>query len=209
MLFSANSSSRLATSTKSRLVQVCGYLAAFLPGASIYLSSHVHLLNRTPLALSFVLIGAIARTFGRGPSFLAPVITALCFNYVVALPEYAWSASAEGILQTSIILALGFAIGYLFQGQQAAEQGLRLANKALEEKTNALVQAQQGSTSAAWTFDTTARRTAWYEGGSELFGRSLSEITAMGSPTSLVPEEDRAKIAALHLCAVPRLPDRR
>jgi len=152
-------------------------------------------LRHAPLAISFVLIGAIARKFGRGPSFLAPILTALCFNYLIALPEYAWSVSAEGIVETSIILMLGFAIAYLFQGQRDAERGLRSANKALEEKTHALIQAQQGSNSAAWEFDTNTRKTSWYEGGAELFGRSLAEITAMGSPTSLVMEEDRPKVA--------------
>jgi PAS domain S-box-containing protein len=177
-------------------MRVSGYLAAFLPGAAVYLSSHVLVLHRTPLALSFVSIAAIARTCGRGPSILAPIITALCFNYVVASPAYAWAVSAEGVIQTCLILVLGFAIAYLFQSQQAAERSLRSANEGLEERTNALIQAQQGSNSAAWKFDTTTRNTTWYEGGSELFGRSLAEITAMGSPTSLVVEDDRPKVGA-------------
>jgi len=186
----------LGLSTHSRLVQVCGYLAALLPGAAIGFSTHVTVLRHTPLAISFVLIGAIARTFGRGPSILAPIVAAICFNYVVALPAYAWAVSSEGIVETSIILILGFAIAYLFQGQRAAERGLRSANEALEEKTNALIQAQQGSNSAAWSFDPKTRTTSWYEGGAELFGRSLAEMTAMGSPLPLVLEEDRPKIRA-------------
>jgi PAS domain S-box-containing protein len=175
---------------------VSGYLAALLPGAAIYLSWHVHVLHRTPLALSFVLLAAIARTFGRGPAILAPIIMALTFNYIVALPVYAWSVSAQGAVETCIILTLGFVIAYLFQAQREAERTARWANRALQEKTDALIQAQQGSNSAAWEFDTTTRKTRWYEGGSELFGRSLHEITAMGSPTSLVVEEDRARVAA-------------
>jgi PAS domain S-box-containing protein len=186
----------LATSIHARLMRVGGYLAAVLPGVSVFFSAHVHALSRTPLAMSFVLIGVIARTFGRGPSILAPIVTALCFNYVVIFPEYTWTLSLDGFLQTFIILVLGFTIAYLFQVQQDAERSLRTANQALEGKTNALIQAQQGSHSAAWEFDTTTRKTSWYEGGSELFGRSLAEITAMGSPTSLVVEEDRPKVAA-------------
>jgi PAS domain S-box-containing protein len=189
-------SNKLSTSVNARLMQASGYVAAFLPGGAIYFSSRVHVLHRTPLALSFVLVGIIARIYGRGPSILAPIITALYFNYVVALPAYAWAASPAGMIETSIILALGFAIAYLFQGQRNAEQNLRSANKALAEKTNALVQAQQGSKSAAWSFNTYTRQTSWYEGGSELFGRSLAEITALGSPTSLLVEEDRPKVAA-------------
>lgn len=186
----------MAPSITERLMRVSGYFAALLPGAAIYLSFHVHALYRTPLALSFVLIGIIARTFGRGPSILAPILTALCFNYVVALPAYAWTLSTEGLFETSIILILGFAIAYLFQGQQGAELSLRSANRALEEKTSALIQAQQRSNSAAWSFDPSARKTNWYEGGSELFGRSLAELTALGSPLPLVVEEDRPKILA-------------
>jgi PAS domain S-box-containing protein len=134
--------------------------------------------------------------FDRGPSILAPILTALSFNYVVALPSYAWAVNAQSVLETFIILVLGFAIAYLFQAQRKAELSLRAANRALQDKTNALIQAQQGSNSAAWSFDTTTRKTSWYEGGSELFGRSLGELTAMGSPTSLVVEEDQPKVAA-------------
>jgi PAS domain S-box-containing protein len=186
----------LATSVKAWIVRLSGYLAALLPGASVYVSFHVHFLHRTPFALSFVLIGAIAKHFGRGPSLLAPVLTALCFNYIVAVPEYAWAVSAEALVQTAVILMVGLVIAFLFQGQRDAERSLRSANQALEERTNALIQAQQGSNSAAWSFDATTRRTRWYEGGSELFGRSLAEITAMGSPLGLVVEEDRQKVAA-------------
>jgi len=130
----------------------------------------------------------IARVFGRGPSILAPIITALAFNYVIALPEYAWAVSSEGLFETCIILTLGFAIAYLFQVQQHAAQSLRSANQALQEKTNALIQAQQGSNSAAWQFDTTLRKTSWYEGGSDLFGRSLAEIITLDLSVRQVPE---------------------
>jgi PAS domain S-box-containing protein len=186
----------VATSHNSRFVQVCGYLAALLPGAAIHFSSRVDALRHTPLAISFVLIAAIARTFGRGPSILAPIVTAIWFNYVVAAPAYAWALNSQGMVETSIILLLGFAIAFLFQGQRTAERRVRSANKALEEQTNALIQAQQGSNSAAWSFNSITRKTSWYEGGSELFGRTLAELTAMGSPTDLVVEEDRPKVAA-------------
>jgi PAS domain S-box-containing protein len=186
----------LARSSNSRFVQASGYLAAFLPGAAIDFSSHINALRHTPLAISFVLIAAIARMFGRGPSILAPILTAIWFNYVVAAPRYAWALNSEGMVETSIILLLGFVIAYLFQGQRDAQRRARSASQALEEETNALIQAQQGSNSAAWSFDPATRKTTWYEGGSELFGRSLAEITAMGSPLPLVVEEDRPKILA-------------
>jgi len=160
------------------------------------LSTHVKALHRTPLAITFVLIAAIAKAFGRGPSIAAPIVAAVCFNYVVARPEYAWAVSLEGLTETSIILIIGFTVVWFFQGQRDTELRLRSANDALQEKTDALTQAQQGSNSAAWSFDPSSRITRWYEGGSELFGRSLAEITAMGSPLALVMEEDRPKIRA-------------
>lgn len=186
----------MATSINARLMGVAGYLFAFSPALALYLSWHTHVLHRTPLALSFVLIGTIARIFGRGPSILAPVITAVVFNYFVAVPENAWALTAQGLFETCIILTLGLVIAYLFQAQQDDARSLRSAHRALQEKTNALIFAQQGSNSAAWEFDATTRKTTWFEGGSELFGRSLAEITALGSPTSLVLEEDQPRIAA-------------
>ncbi len=119
----------MALSTHSRLVQVCGYLAAFLPGAAIFFSQHVNPLRRTPLAISFVLIAGVSRTFDRGPSLLAPIITALCFNYVVSWPQDAWALSSEGLIETSIILSVGLAIAYLFQGQRQGERSLRWKRK--------------------------------------------------------------------------------
>jgi len=181
-------------SSNSRFVQASGYLAAFLPGAAIDFSSHINALRHTPLAISFVLIAAIARMFGRGASILAPILTAICFNYVVAAPAYALALNSEGLIETSIILMVGLTIAYLFQGQRDAERRVRSANEALEEKTDALIQAQQGSNSAAWSFDPATRKTTWYEGGSELFGRSLAELNAMGSPLPLVLEEDQPKV---------------
>ncbi len=81
---------------------VAGYLFAFSPALALYLSWHTHVLHRTPLALSFVLIGTIARIFGRGPSILAPVITAVVFNYFVAVPENAWALTAQGLFETCL-----------------------------------------------------------------------------------------------------------
>jgi PAS domain S-box-containing protein len=146
--------------------------------------------------MNFVLFIVVGKLLGFGPAIAATLSTVLLFNYYMLEPRDHWSSSPHALFQTVFIFVLGSLIAALIRQYNQKEIALELANVALQDKTNAFVQAQQGSKSAAWTFDTRTRRTSWHEGGSEVFGRTLGEITAMGSPTALVLEDDRPLIAA-------------
>jgi PAS domain S-box-containing protein len=179
------------------LKAAAGYAAAIcLPWAATYISFWTTWLRGTPMALCFAVIAGIAVFFGARPALAAVATAVLSFNYYILEPRQAWSLSASALVRSLLILAIGLLIVSLIHRMQQAQKNLRDANLALQEHMDALVQAQQGSGSAAWLFNTKERKTSWYAGGAEVFGRSLEEITAMGSPTGLVLEEDLPKVTA-------------
>ncbi len=176
--------------------QIAGYAAAlFLPWLATAVTRHTPVLHNTPFALNFAGIAAIATLFDLGPSLVAVACNVLYFNYYVLTPV-GWSLTQQDLLRSAIILAVGLLIVFFGQTQRNIGKRLHAAHAELQERTAAMVEAQQGSRSAAWVFNAKTRITTWYEGGSEIFGRPREEISALGSPTSLVVEEDRPKIAA-------------
>jgi len=163
-------------------------------------SVRIGVLRETPAAISLMLVAALATFFNWGPAVASAVSTTLAFNYIALEPRNGWAFGAEALTRTAFILLISGLIALFSLQRRTSDRRLRIAVAALKERTEALTQAQQGSKSAAWRYRTEDRRTHWYEGGAEIFGRSLEEITAMGSPTSLVLEEDRQKVAdAAHL----------
>jgi len=182
-----------STATRRIGSYVC---AIALPCVTTAITIHSAALANIPMALGFAAIAIIATFFGRGPVIVSILWATLLYNYYILPPKSFWSLSPDAIVSCVILMAVGALIALLNQKTGAAEAELRRALSSLQEKTDALVQAQQGSNSAAWVFNAIDRTTSWYEGGSEIFGRSLSEISALGSPTGLVLEEDRPKIAA-------------
>jgi len=182
--------------TAARLRQLAGYAAAFFfPWLATAITRHTPILHNTPFALNFAGIAAIATLFDLGPSLVAVGCNVLYFNYYV-LDPVGWSLTQQDLLRSAIILAVGLLIAFFGQHQRNVGKRLHAAHAELQERTAAMVEAQQGSKSAAWVFNAKTRTTRWYEGGSEIFGRPREEISALGSPMSFVTEEDRPKIAA-------------
>jgi PAS domain S-box-containing protein len=187
---------KVKVSSRLQMVkQAAGYAAAIvLPWAATWISFRTTWLHGTPMALCFAVIAGISVFFDVGPALLAVATTVLCFNYYILEPRQAWAMSPIALVRSCVILTIGLLIVWLLRKVRTASRELEAANSALHEHMNALVQAQQGSGSAAWLFNTKQRTTTWYAGGSEVFGRSLEEITAMGSPVGLVLEEDVPKV---------------
>jgi PAS domain S-box-containing protein len=179
------------------LRSMAGYIAGLaLPYAAIAISIRSPKLRHTPLALSFVVIAALGMYAGLGASLTAVIATALLFNYESISPAGQWSVGRDQLVQTMVILMVGLLLMALIESRRRAAEGMQRALHLLEEQADALRQAQQGSDSAAWTLDVRTGHTSWHPGGREIFGRPLEELSAMGSPTELVLEEDRPKITA-------------
>ncbi len=177
--------------------RVFGYVTAlFLPALTMGMSFHSHALRDIPLAMSFASIAAVATGFGLGPALCATAVSVMVFNYWKIPTAGTWSLDADSIARSAVILTAGLMIAILSHKRRAAELELRSTLVALQEQADALNQAQQVSRSAAWVYTPADHRTRWLAGGSEIFGRPMEEIATLGSPNSLVLEEDRHKINA-------------
>jgi PAS domain S-box-containing protein len=177
--------------------RICGYVAAaLLPWLATYLNFRLRALHDIRMALNFAVIAAIATAFGVGPAMVAIAVSIFTLNYFLMVDDGAALQGWNALIRSAAVLLSGYLITYVIKMRRAAEGELRGVSEAQQEQADALIQAQQASRSAAWTFNTATRHTRWYEGGAEIFGRPHEQITAMGSPTSLVLEEDRPKIAA-------------
>jgi len=189
-------STRSLTDPTGRLAgtlrQAAGYAAAVvLPWVSTSLGLHTRALQSTPFALAFASIAGITLFWSVRQGLLASVVTTICFNYYVIAPIGAWSLSGRGLFYSAIIFGVGLLVTSICHRQNAIGARLRTALSSYRAQTEALMEAQQGSNSVAWTMNTAYGRIQWSEGGSEVFGRPFSEMAELDSPISLVLEEDR------------------
>ena len=189
-------SARPGTSRPSRLlVQICGYIAAVvLSWISVIFSIRTPALHGTPLALSFVFVAGITIFTGLGPGLLAVLLTAIFFNHLALARETFFSFTSQSLLYSIVILAIGALIAFLCDRQRITSNDLRAALASLRVRTNALMEAQQASKSAAWMHNADAGRIEWAEGGSEIFGRPFSDTSVSDDWTNFIIEEDRARV---------------
>ncbi|MDP9037926.1 MAG: ATP-binding protein [Acidobacteriota bacterium] len=181
---------------------VAGYVAAgTLAWLAMRFSAQVPELGSIRLALSYCVVAGTAVFLGSGPALASLGVTALAARLYLPHTEARLILSHGRITTALVILLTGGLTVLLIRSFRVSERRLgdlveRLQEQAgrLREQAEALIEAQQASRSAAWTLDTRTWSTRWYDGGAEVFGRPHDEITALGSPTSLVLEEDRIKI---------------
>ncbi|HUB20616.1 MAG TPA: ATP-binding protein [Acidobacteriaceae bacterium] len=188
--------SRPGASRRSRLlVKICGYLASvLLPWIGVVFSIRTPALHGTPLALNFVFVAGITLFTGLGPGILSVVLTALTFNHLALARHHFFSLSAQSVLYSAVILAIGFLIAFVCDRQRTTSSDLRAALASLRVRTNALVEAQQASNFAAWMHNADEGRIEWAEGGSEIFGRPFSSSSVSDDWTNFILEEDRARV---------------
>jgi signal transduction histidine kinase len=176
------------------LKAAAGYAAAiFLPWIAASLSMRTQALHWTPLALGFVAIAGVGVYCGFRPGLAAVLSNTLAFNYYILPPLRAWALTGPTILYSSVIFCLGLLIAAMCERQNATRNRLRSALASIQTQKDALLEAQQGSNSVAWTFDAEAGETLWAEGGAEVFGRPFAEVAG---PDSFVVEEDRPRFEA-------------
>jgi signal transduction histidine kinase len=179
------------------LQQVAGYAAAVvLPWIGTSLGQHTRALQSTPFALTFASIAGVTLFWSIRQGLLATVITTIFFDYYVMAPVGQWSLSGRAFLYCAIVFSVGLLITGICHRQNVVAARLRAALASYRAQTEALMEAQQGSNSAAWTLSTADLRFKWAEGGAEVFGRPFSEIAALDSPAPLLVEEDRLRFEA-------------
>jgi PAS domain S-box-containing protein len=151
-------------------------------------------LHGTPVALNFGVVAAIAMLFGLGPGIASVLLTAIVFYYRFLLPGSASAFALGSIVRTIIILAVGLLIVLLCNRQRSIWLRLRAALASLREHADTLAQAQQGSRSAAWVFNSGNGAIHWAPGGAELLGRPFEEITRLDSLIGLAFADDRPAV---------------
>jgi signal transduction histidine kinase len=171
-------------------------VAVVLPWVSSAVVAHSGVLREFPFALQFVVITGIARYLGLAPALVAAVSAAFAFNYYILPPVDNWSLDRYAVARTGIVLAAGVMAGILSRQRRRAQDERDLALVSLQETTTALIEAQQGSRAAAWMYRPAEGRTHFYPGGADIFPVPLEELSALGSPMSVVLEEDLPKIVA-------------
>jgi len=186
----------VSVSSTSTIRRALGYPCALaLPWLAVMGTQRFTVLHDTPLALSFVAVAIVGLLFTLVPSLLAVAVTVVVYNYQILEPVGHFSLGVQPLLRCGIILSIGLLLVGFGERRRRVSERWWATLQSLQGHTDALAQAQQGSNSAAWMFDAKTRRTYWYPGGKEIFGRSLEEISTIGSPNMFVLEEDRNAIA--------------
>lgn len=177
---------------------LAGYAVALvLPALGAVVSLHTHAFRATPLGLSFACIAIVSLTSGFGPGLVASISTAVSYAYEIAPDNVPFTHGPREIIHTVIIVLLGIAVTYLCERQRTIGERLRIALAALQLKNDGLIEAQQASSSVAWTYDTQARLIQWAEGGPPIFGRPFASLSKSDLPMQLVLEEDRPAVAQI------------
>lgn len=190
---------RSATGEPRRLIillkQLCGYVgAAVIPWLSITISLQSRVLQTTPVALSLAAVAAVTIFAGLGPGVFSAIATSLIFNNAVLAPPRFFAWTGPDLLHTVIILVIALLIVTICQRQRLIGFRLQAAMASLEARTDSLIQAQQGSNSAAWMYNAESRHLHWAEGGSEVFGRPFSGFESADGFVRRILQEDRARV---------------
>jgi signal transduction histidine kinase len=189
-----------------RLKEAGGYAAAvILPWISTNLGLHTRALQSTPFALTYASIAGITLFWGLRQGLLATIFTTLCFNYYVFVPVGHWSLSGRALFYSAIIFCIGLLVTWICHRQNVIGARLRMALASYRAQTEALMEAQQGSNSVAWTYNMAEGRVRWAEGGAEVFGRPFTDLTARDLLLSLIVEKDRGQFEALRQAGTAKM----
>lgn len=184
------------------LARVTGFLkllasyavALVLPALGAVVSLHTHPFRATPLGLSFACIAIVSLISGFGPGLVASISTAVSYAYEIAPDNVPFTHGWREIIHTIVIVLLGIVVTYLCERQRIISERLRIALAKLQVRTDGLIEAQQASSSVAWTYDPETRRVLWAEGGPPIFGRPFDGLSMSNMSLDLVLEEDRAEV---------------
>jgi len=177
---------------ESRSKIALGYLCSVVfTWLAADMTLRLHSLHGTPVALNFGVVAAVTTFFGLGPGIASVLFTAIIFYYRFLLPGSASPFAVGSVVRILIILAVGLVIVLLCNRQRSIGRRLRSALASLREHADTLAQAQQGSKSAAWIFNSGSGSIHWAPGGAELLGRPFEEITRLDALIALVLAEDR------------------
>jgi PAS domain S-box-containing protein len=168
-------------------------LAVVLPLLSALATARYDVLRSVPFALHFVGMAVVATFGGFAPALLSVLISILANHYL--LPPLYLGTGAIVFLRPLILALSAAVISLLTSGSRRSASALKVALTTLQEQTRALMESQQASKCASWTFDSTDK-TRWHPGGYEVFGIPIPELEKMPSPIPLIWPDDQPGVRA-------------
>lgn len=166
-------------------------LAVALPFASSLVTARVEALHTIPFALSFVSMAIIASYGGLFPALLSVALSTVANHYLLPAPGAPSVALLVGRPVSLVVSAV--VISLMTNGLRRSAAALTVALAKLKEQSSALVESQQASKCASWTYDT-RDRTRWYPGGYEVFGIPFDELERLRSQVDLIWPEDQPAV---------------
>jgi PAS domain S-box-containing protein len=168
-------------------------LAVVFPVLSSVLTARFHVLQTVPFALHFISMAVIATFGGFAPAILAVVVSAEANHFL--LPHRLLGTGPIVLLRPLFLIVSAAVISVFTRGSRRSAAALEDALNELQEQTSALIESQQASKCASWTYDS-RDRTRWFPGGYEVFGIPFAELEKLPSPIALVWPEDQAQVIA-------------
>jgi PAS domain S-box-containing protein len=168
-------------------------LALLLPLLSALATARYQALHSVPFALHFVSMAVVATFGGFAPALLSVLISILANHYLLQPPYLGTGVLV--VLRPLILILSAAVISLLTSGSRRSAAALEIALTTLQEQTRALMESQQASKCASWTFDSTDK-TRWHPGGYPVFGIPIAELEQLPSPIPLIWPDDQPVVRA-------------
>lgn len=168
-------------------------LAVVLPVLADALTQRFKLLHPIPFALFFVVVALVATFDGLLSGLISALVSTVTGYFLLPIPGAVSGPLAW--LRPLILIFVALGISLVTRRQRGASAALEVALDRLREQTSALMESQQASKCASWTYDS-RDRTRWYPGGYEVFGLPFAELEKLASPVALIWPEDRPRVIA-------------
>lgn len=168
-------------------------LAIVLPAVATVLTAQLPALQSLPFALYFLSVATVASVDGLASSLLCVAISVAAHNALYFQGHHRLPLLWVEGMRTSIIVLCAATVSLVTRRRRRAAEDLALALKELQDRTTALIESQQASKCASWTYDS-RDRTRWSPGGFEVFGIPFAELEEIKSQITLILPEDQARV---------------
>lgn len=171
------------------------YLAAIVTAiVALQLTANTPSLAGVPFALSFCVISGFGAFAGPGPALVSIVVSVIFFNLHLSHSQPIHDFSIGQLERSIVLLGATFFITFISWKQRSAENKLRATLDSLQERTDALVQAQRASELATWLLDSDTMQMFWDPGSTRIFGRPFADLDNRALPMEFIHPEDHERL---------------
>ncbi|MBS1800991.1 MAG: PAS domain-containing protein [Acidobacteria bacterium] len=183
-----------ATAERSAKYQMVWYACAVVfPLLSAWITVRTPELHSIPFALNFSVIAGLGALAGPGPALVSILTSVAAYSLPFNPLRQQFNFSIGQIERTATLLAGAFFLTFLSWKQRSAENKLRATLESLQERTEALTLAQQGSDLGTWLFNADTMETFWDPGSTRVFGRPFVDLDNKALPLDFILPEDRER----------------